>query len=86
MWTPRGPPPAELVMLRRRVVEQKTGLPTSSLYDLIAEGKFPRPIERSKRRVGWLAHEVEEWLRDRVAESGTPRPVRLRRRQPEAAR
>ena len=84
--TPRGPPPAEpLVILRRAQVERKTGLPCSSLYSLIAENKFPKPMQLSARRVGWLQHEVQLWLEERVAESRQARPVvRRRRRQTEA--
>ena len=31
--------------LRRRDVEQITGLPTSTLYDQMDRGEFPRPIK-----------------------------------------
>ena len=30
--------------LRRRAVEQLTGLSRSTIYDLMAKGQFPRPV------------------------------------------
>lgn len=53
--------------LRRHDVERITGLPTSSLYQEMAEGRFPKPIKLSNRRVGWIASEVEEWAASRIA-------------------
>jgi hypothetical protein len=32
--------------LRRPQVQAATGLPTSTLYDLIGKGEFPRPVGR----------------------------------------
>ena len=58
-----------LAILRRPQVEALTGLSTSSLYDAIKGGRFPSPIRlfpgTSNRSVGWLAHEVREWLESR---------------------
>ena len=55
-------------ILRREAVEDITGLPTSSLYDEMAAGRFPRPVKLSARRVGWLESEVDEWLAGKIAE------------------
>lgn len=76
-------PSIDITILRRRAVERKVGLATSSLYAEIAAGRFPRPVQLSARRVGWIADEVEQWLHQRVAAS---RPVRLRRRRPSHGR
>ena len=44
-------PANDLKFMRRREVESRTGLPTSSLYDLIMRGQFPRwQVERLKAR------------------------------------
>ena len=40
--------------LRRKDVEQITGLPTSTLYDQMDRGDFPRPIKITANRVAWL--------------------------------
>jgi predicted DNA-binding transcriptional regulator AlpA len=58
----------ELKILRRREVQNLTGLPTSSLYQLIANAEFPRPVKLSARRVGWLASEVKSWIARRLAD------------------
>ncbi|WP_440995662.1 helix-turn-helix transcriptional regulator [Arhodomonas sp. SL1] len=49
-------------MLRRREVEQITGLSRSSLYALIATGRFPPPYRLSARAVAWRLSEVTEWI------------------------
>ncbi|MBF0180943.1 MAG: AlpA family phage regulatory protein [Magnetococcales bacterium] len=55
-------------ILRRPQVEFLTGLPTSSLYDAIRQGRFPQPIKLSVRSVGWPESAVLAWL--------SARPVR----------
>jgi prophage regulatory protein len=55
-----------VTVLRRRQVQAKTGLPTTSLYRLISRGQFPRPIMLGVKSVGWLSTEVDDWLRSRV--------------------
>lgn len=55
-----------LKVLRRREVQLRTGLPCSSLYALIAQGAFPQPIQLSVNRVGWLEHEINDWIDQRA--------------------
>jgi prophage regulatory protein len=57
--------------LRRRKVEETTGLSTSSIYDQMSKGLFPRPIKLSENRVAWLEDEVEAWMTARIAERDT---------------
>ena len=49
-------------ILRRRQLEETLGLSRSSIYQMIADGLFPKPIKLGRRAVGWRAEEVEEWL------------------------
>lgn len=56
--------------MRRPQVEAATGLPTSTLYELISKGQFPRPIRLGERAVAWLEADVVAWQRQRLAESG----------------
>lgn len=56
------------VILRRPEVERFTGLKTSSLYERIAAGTFPRPVRIHSRAVGWLSSEIAAWQRQLVAE------------------
>jgi prophage regulatory protein len=58
--------PPGRVFIRVGQVLLKTGLATSSLYDLIAQGAFPAPVPLSERRVAWLLDEVEAWIEARV--------------------
>jgi prophage regulatory protein len=52
--------------LRIRDVIRVTGLPRSTLYDLIAKGLFPKSIPLGPRVVGWLEPEIAEWQRQRI--------------------
>jgi prophage regulatory protein len=50
-------------ILRRQEVERFTGLSRSSIYALMAENLFPRPIRIGKRAVGWESSTIEEWIK-----------------------
>ena len=52
----------ELRILRRRQVEQITGLPTSTLYAKIKANAFPAPFSLGgARSVGWDSRAVFQW-------------------------
>lgn len=56
-------------ILRKKAVLDRTGLSHTTLYARMAEGKFPRPVRLgSPHIVGWLAHEVDEWISERMRE------------------
>ena len=52
------------LLWRRRQVEQKTSLSTSTLYKLIRAGRFPRGrrVPGAPGVVVWIAYEVCEWM------------------------
>lgn len=54
-------------ILRRPQVEVRVGLTRSTIYEQMALGKFPKPVRLSSQRVGWLEHEIEEFLKARIA-------------------
>jgi len=58
-----------LRIVKRPVVESITGLSRSSIYALMSNNLFPHPIKLSERSVGWLEHEVQAWLENRIAAS-----------------
>ena len=58
---------APLKMLRIRVVCEMTGLSRSSIYQLEADGNFPKRVAISERAVAWVQSEVHEWLAARIA-------------------
>jgi prophage regulatory protein len=45
--------------MRRRDVELATGLPRSTLWQYVSEGRFPKPLHLSSRVVVWLESEVQ---------------------------
>ena len=52
-------------LLRREEVETRCGITRSSLYRLMREGLFPRPVKVGKRAVRWLESEISGWLQSR---------------------
>lgn len=48
-------------------VLDRTGLSRRTLYTAISEGQFPRPVQVTKRRVGWPESEVEAFLTAKIA-------------------
>ena len=63
-------------ILRLPDVKERTGLSRSSIYKLVAEGTFPRPVHLGPRAVGWVESEIEDWLTARIdlRDVGTARP------------
>jgi prophage regulatory protein len=49
-------------IIRRKALEARIGLSCSTIYMMMSEGRFPRPIKIGRRAVGWRASDVEEWL------------------------
>ncbi|HMV53806.1 MAG TPA: AlpA family transcriptional regulator [Rhodocyclaceae bacterium] len=56
-------------LIRLREVLAKTGLSRSACYAAIQAGTFPAPIPilPGGRSTAWPEHEVDAWLRDRIA-------------------
>jgi prophage regulatory protein len=63
----------ELAMWRLSRVKMMTGLGRSTIYRLMSEGKFPKSIGLTDTGCprGWIASEIEDWLRTRIAKSRT---------------
>lgn len=53
-------------LLRCQQVQARTGLPRSSLYKLIAEGKFPPAFPLAGRAVAWDSRAVDAWVQSRI--------------------
>ena len=51
--------------LRRRAVEEITGLSRSTIYDMMGKGLFPRPVKLTNKAVGWPESSVSDWLNSR---------------------
>ena len=54
--------------IRRKEVQAKTGLGASSIYAMMKQGKFPKAITLSERRVAWIESEVDAWIANRIAQ------------------
>ncbi len=53
--------------LRRRAVEEITGLSRSAIYDLMSKGEFPRPVKLTAKAVAWPESAIDKWLKQRAA-------------------
>ncbi|MGH6748709.1 MAG: helix-turn-helix transcriptional regulator [Methyloceanibacter sp.] len=54
--------------LRIDEVVSVVGLPRATVYEMAANGKFPKQVRLSPRAVGWLESEISEWQAARIAE------------------
>ena len=54
-------------ILKRPEVEARTALSRSTLYAMMAEGQFPKPVKLGARAVGWVESEIAAWLESRKA-------------------
>jgi prophage regulatory protein len=52
-------------VLRLPEVVRVTGLSVATIYRLIAQGLFQRPIRLTENAVGWRASEVQAWIESR---------------------
>ncbi|MGK8893755.1 AlpA family transcriptional regulator [Burkholderia gladioli] len=52
--------------LRIKQVLEKTSLSQSTVYALIAEGKFPKSFPLTANRVAWLESDVDDWLAEKA--------------------
>lgn len=46
---------------------QRIGVSRTTLWQLTRDGGFPRPVEITDKRRGYVASEVEAWIRARMA-------------------
>ncbi|MBA1445764.1 MAG: AlpA family transcriptional regulator [Chromatiales bacterium] len=62
-------------ILRLQKVTDLVGLKRSSIYNLMAEGRFPKSITLGgKRAVGWIDQEVNDWLEQQIEASRKDTP------------
>ena len=60
---------ASLTILRRKQVEARTGLSRSTIYERVAAGSFPAPVNLGGNNVGWVESEIQDWIAARIQES-----------------
>jgi len=54
--------------LRRKQVEEITGLSRSSIYDMMGKQAFPKQVKLGGRSVAWVEAEVRAWLDAKISE------------------
>lgn len=53
-------------LIRRKEVQEKTGLGASSIYAMMKTGDFPQCLNLSERRVAWIESDIDAWIAERV--------------------
>ena len=57
-------------LIRREAVEERCGLSRDTIYRLMGEGLFPRPLQVGPRAVRWSETEIESWISARPRAGG----------------
>lgn len=55
-------------LLSKKAVREKVLYSPAHIARLEAAGKFPKRVQLGPGRVGWVDQEVEDWLKQRIAE------------------
>ena len=61
-------------LLRRRQVEEITGMGRSSIYRLMQHGDFPPPVRVGPAAVRWRESDITSWLESRPLARGPSGP------------
>jgi prophage regulatory protein len=59
---PESKLPADDTMLRAKDVVRLTGVSLATVKRMVLDGRFPKPMRLSPRRIGWPARDVKAWL------------------------
>jgi len=59
-------------LLSKKDVRAKVLYSPAHIARLEAAGQFPKRVRLGVGRVGWVDEEVDQWLRERIAERDTP--------------
>ena len=59
-------------LLSKKQVREIVLYSPAHIARLEAVGKFPKRVRVGQGRVGWLEHEVQDWLAQRIAERDKP--------------
>lgn len=60
-----GDPPS--LFLRLPAVMKLTGLGRSTIYRMVADKRFPRPVRIASRAVAWRRADLDRWSESRPA-------------------
>ena len=51
--------------IRRKEVENRTGLSRSAIYEHMSKGTFPKNYKIGHRAVAWLEDDVTKWMQEK---------------------
>lgn len=54
--------------LRLPAILDITGLNRATIYEMIDRGDFPRPCKIGARAIAWPETDLENWVKERLAE------------------
>ena len=73
-------------IIRKRAVEEQTGLSGTTIWREEKAGRFPTRVQIAANSVGWFQDEITAWVHKRIRGGKSPSPnPRARKRQPAAA-
>ena len=52
-------------LLKRREVEEITGLSRSTIYRMLNTGQFPQPVRIGPKTVRWRMSDIVKWMESR---------------------
>ena len=58
----------EQQLLRIQDVCKRIGLRRSTIYRMLAEKRFPQPVQLGERARAWPASEVDQWVKNKILE------------------
>ena len=53
-------------LLRLTDVRERVPYSRSTIYKLISQGEFPKPISIGERAVAWLESDIDAWIEARI--------------------
>tara|TARA_Y100001933_G_scaffold203498_1_gene205596 strand:- start:351 stop:545 length:195 start_codon:yes stop_codon:yes gene_type:complete len=53
--------------IRRKEVEELTGLSRTAIYDRMREGRFPKSVALSPKTIRWVRGEIIKWIEEQIS-------------------
>ena len=58
----------DLRVIRAKELKAKVGYSPMTVWRLERDGRFPKRIQLGDNAVGWIEHEIDSWIAERMAE------------------
>jgi len=58
----------QVSILRIGSVKNRTGLSNTTIYMMVKNGEFPKPIPLGKQAKGWVSSEIDDWIQARISQ------------------